>query len=33
VPGAPTDGVRRSSFPLALMWDDPERVPERRPLS
>ncbi|MGW2594276.1 VMAP-C domain-containing protein [Streptomyces sp. NPDC001515] len=32
-PGAPTDGVRRSSFPLALMWDDPERVPERRPLS
>ncbi|MGW8879585.1 VMAP-C domain-containing protein [Streptomyces mirabilis] len=32
-PGVHADGVRRTSFPVALMWDDPERVPERRPLS
>ncbi|SCF56451.1 hypothetical protein [Streptomyces sp. Ncost-T10-10d] len=33
LPGASAEGIRRSSLPLALMWDDPERVPERRPLS
>ncbi|MGH4032884.1 hypothetical protein ACQB60_28570 [Actinomycetota bacterium Odt1-20B] len=33
IPMPAADGVRRPSLPLALMWDDPERVPERRPLS
>ncbi|MET7698551.1 hypothetical protein [Streptomyces sp. NPDC005485] len=32
-PGASAEGACPSPYPLALMWDDPERVPERRPLS
>ncbi|MGW7386612.1 VMAP-C domain-containing protein [Streptomyces sp. NPDC054794] len=32
-PQGPANGERRSLLPLALMWDDPERVPERRRLS
>jgi len=31
--GAPADGISKAPYPLALMWDDPERVPERRLLS
>ncbi|MFE4176409.1 hypothetical protein ACFRR7_30885 [Streptomyces sp. NPDC056909] len=33
VPGQAQQGVQPSPRPLALMWDDPERVPERRSLS
>ncbi|MEU0005618.1 hypothetical protein ABZ079_15355 [Streptomyces sp. NPDC006314] len=32
-PASVTEAGRTSSPPLALMWDDPERVPERRKLS
>ncbi|MEU3920090.1 hypothetical protein [Streptomyces sp. NPDC029004] len=33
LPGASAAGAQPSRPPLALMWDDPDRVPERRPLS